>query len=389
MEYFSVKLSGLQQTISEEKSICEKLAALKSDINQVGWTLSFQVKSKQNIQKVINQLADNVEGFRSDMRVMQNVLENIHLQYKNTENKLCDKNTIISRIGDWFENTGNNIVINSESNSADWWKLAWDPIGKFGLGGTGISAIGNLITGDKSKLSTWGGLVQTGYDGYKAAKDIDWANAPWKTSTPTNGSTAEWWKKFFGLNADEIFDGAANLKTGGTLTGWSGAKAGWAGGLEKAVDDITPAGVIVSGVVNAFSNVDEHKDAFINAQTTEEKWEVVERGVQEAVLETAIDVGKGVLVGAAVTAGLAAVGVASAPVAAVAAASAVVCWGADVLCQELTGKPVNELISDAILDTKEAVEDFAEETIGKAVDVVKEGASALWDDITSKFSFGW
>ena len=155
------------------------------------------------------------------------------------------------------------------------------------------------------------------------------------------------------------------------------------------MQSVTPATVIVSGVVSTLSNIDEHKDAFNNASTVEERFEVVERATQEVILETAIDVGKGVLVGAAVTAGLAAVGVASAPVVVVGAISAGVCWGADVLCQELTGKPVTELISDALLDTKEAVEDFAKDVIGKGAEKVKEGASALWSGVKSKFSFGW
>ncbi len=399
MEQFSVKLSGLQNRILEEKIIVERLAGIEDNILSIGRGLSFQMKSKYNLQRTIEQLAADVGEARFNMSTMSVVLESIRLKYKNTEDKLCGRESDWTKIENWIDSVGCNIVPIAKSSSPDWAKGALSVMGKFGFGGAVVSTIGNFWRGDKGKFGTWGKAAKDIYNSFKAAKKVDWTNVPWKNTTATGGTKVEWLKKLVGFNIDEIFPGAKAVKNSGALRGVSGLKTGWSEGLKKAKGSVTKGSVIFSAVASAASNIDEYKDAYVNAETAEEKQKIVIRGIEETVVETAVDVGKGVLVTAGVTAVMGALGVASAPVAVVGAAGAAICWGADVLCEKLIGKSVTEAVSDGLLyakdkvvdfvgDAKEAVEDFAKDAIGKAANVVNEGAKALWGGVKSLFSFG-
>lgn len=119
-------------------------------------------------------------------------------------------------------------------------------------------------------------------------------------------------------------------------------------------------GVACDGIINYYDNQEEMRTEGISQK----------RAWEETISETVIDVGKGILVGAAVTAGLTAA-IGSAPVLAVAAGTAIVTVGADYATKKLTKlftgkeKDFTEFVSDGILDIKDkAVE---------GVNYVKEG----------------
>lgn len=106
------------------------------------------------------------------------------------------------------------------------------------------------------------------------------------------------------------------------------------------------AGVAVTSISNGFENYEEYQNGDISS----------ERAVVETVIETGVDVGLGALATAGTAAGLAALGVAGAPAIAVAAVGTTVVLGANWLCEEITGnffgeeKDIGEAIADGICD---------------------------------------
>lgn len=178
-----------------------------------------------------------------------------------------------------------------------------------------------------------------------------------------------------------------DLIEGGYLAVNAGAKAGWKdvfwASMNKEFDSLKfqtgktshniKAGVkwggyVLAAITNLIGNYDEfggNTSAFSNAAF----WE-------ESALETAIDIGVGVLAGA----GAAALLGASAPAVVVGAAGVAAVWAVDWATKKITGsfgeeKRFTEWASDTILDTAEAV-------VNKGKEFVKwagKGISRLWN----------
>lgn len=108
-------------------------------------------------------------------------------------------------------------------------------------------------------------------------------------------------------------------------------------------------GISLDGIVNAFENYNEAKSGEIST----------ERAVAETVLETTVDFSKDILIGAAVTAGIAAT-FTSAPVVVAGLVSCGINITVDWAFEKVTGKDMTETVSDTVLD-------IVEET-GKAID---------------------
>lgn len=111
------------------------------------------------------------------------------------------------------------------------------------------------------------------------------------------------------------------------------------------------------------------------------------RAVAETITETAIDVGKGWLIGTAVAAGVATT-VGSAPVLVVGAITVGVTVGLDWACKKITGaivgeeKRLTETVSDFVLDVGEAAIAGGRKVVSSVSSFVKSGCHAyllLWD----------
>lgn len=168
-------------------------------------------------------------------------------------------------------------------------------------------------------------------------------------------STAPTWLKRFSSNfGDNIVDQLSDfnvVKNGGK------AVASW-------------AGVVLDGVINAFENKEEYERGEITA----------ERAVAETITETAIDVGKDILIGAAVAAGIAAT-VGSAPVLVVGAVAAGVGFLVDWGFEKITGKDLTETVSDLVLDAGEAMGEFVSDVGDKVKDKFNELAGCFTNPI--------
>ena len=131
-----------------------------------------------------------------------------------------------------------------------------------------------------------------------------------------------------------------------------------ANGVGKAV--ASWGAVAVNGVLNWFNNKDEQA----NSNGTMSDGRVIAETITETAVDTALTYGTGIVVGAAVTAAL---GTVAAPGVVVVAASGAVVAGLNAGVKALTGKTTTEWISDAVLDTGEAIGNAAKnvsESIG-------------------------
>jgi len=181
-------------------------------------------------------------------------------------------------------------------------------------------------------------------------------------------STASSWSTRFYNNFQKL-DGPLERFKGG------GAKAAFAW-----------TGLALNATGNAISNYEKAKSGEISTG----------RAVAATITETAIDVGKDWLVGAAVTAGVAAT-IGSAPVIVVAAATIGVSVGLDWASKKITGtltgteKGVTEALSDLVLDVGEVAIAKTKQVTSSVVSSVKSGWSNLKTQTKKGFSplFGY
>ena len=118
-----------------------------------------------------------------------------------------------------------------------------------------------------------------------------------------------------------------------SLTGKKGARAATAAW----------AGVALSGITNAFSNIKEQKESGGTMSTGR----VIAETVTETAIDTVVTYGASAVVGAAITA---VTGVVAAPVV-VAVATGIALAGINAGVEALTGKSATEFVSDLALDT--------------------------------------
>lgn len=128
--------------------------------------------------------------------------------------------------------------------------------------------------------------------------------------------------------------------------------------------------VIISGVVNTISNVQEYKDS--NGEMS--KLRTGAEIVTETAIDTALTYGLSAVVGAGITA---VCGTVAAPGLLVVAASGLIITGANVACDHFFGKSLTETLSDAVLDTVEFVGDAVVTGAKRTGAVVKAAAIGI------------
>lgn len=207
----------------------------------------------------------------------------------------------------------------------------WAKTGNLSFAETGASA---LMEYAKDGTAALEGLYEWGI----REKDLIGKNAA--------KAAKDGWKALVGL--DDVFSGGI-AKTGSfserLAANFDNRIDDWVGDLTKTGKaGFEWAGMGLAVAVNAFSNFDEANRGEISG----------ERAVAETVLESAIDIGMDVAVGAAVAAGIGTVCTAGAPVVLVAAGTAAIGFGLDVLTKNVIdkekGRGFTEFVSDSILD---------------------------------------
>jgi len=355
-----VNFSGLDQIGSRCKSVASKVDGIQSDLQRTIRQIDWDVRYESNINSTANQISRKLEQYSNALEAYQRFIEDAKSEYvKLDEYKkldLADKLIAMPIDYDRFRPLGPDGRLKIFTDEF-WSNYGWKEI----LSGAGyIGTIYNLIS-DIRNGKSWADFGKAGVQTYQflsgAAKTF---NNYKKIGNAVGTKTAmAWWaKNVTGLKplgrastAKNPITRFANNLTNKTspfnaqfknvVNNFKGAN-----GVGKAI--ASWAGVAVTGIANAFSNIDEQKAS----NGTMSTGRVVAETITETAVDTALTYGAGIAVGAAVTAAL---GTVAAPGIVVVAASGAIVAGLNAGVKALTGKTTTEWISDGILDTGKAI----------------------------------
>lgn len=362
-----VDFAKLDQIGNRCKSVASKVDAVQSDLQHTIRQLDWDVRFEANINSTATQIARKLELYSKALENYQRFIEDAHSEYTKLDEykKLNITAKLDPRIHHILGPGGQLQIFTDEF----WSNYGWKEI----LSGAGyIGTIYSLIN-DIKNGKTWRDFAKNGVNAYQflsgAAKTY---NNYKKIGNAVGTKTAmAWWaKNVTGLKplgrastAKNPFTRFANNLTNKTspfnaqfknvVDNFKGAN-----GVGKAV--ASWGAVAVNGVLNWFNNKDEQA----NSNGTMSDGRVIAETITETAVDTALTYGTGIVVGAAVTAAL---GTVAAPGVVVVAASGAVVASLNAGVKALTGKTTTEWISDAVLDTGEAIGNAAKnvsESIG-------------------------
>lgn len=362
-----VDFAKLDQIGTRCKSVASKVDTIQSDLQHTIRQLDWDVRFESNINSTATQIARKLELYSKALENYQRFVEDAHSEYTKLDEykKLNITAQLDPRIYHILGPGGQLQIFTDEF----WSNYGWKEI----LSGAGyIGTIYSLIN-DIKNGKTWRDFAKNGVNAYQflsgAAKTY---NNYKKIGNAVGTKTAmAWWaKNVTGLKplgrastAKNPFTRFANNLTNKTspfnaqfknvVDNFKGAN-----GVGKAV--ASWGAVAVNGVLNWFNNKDEQA----NSNGTMSDGRVIAETITETAVDTALTYGTGIVVGAAVTAAL---GTVAAPGVVVVAASGAVVAGLNAGVKALTGKTTTEWISDAVLDTGEAIGNAAKnvsESIG-------------------------
>lgn len=362
-----VDFAKLDQIGNRCKSVASKVDTIQSDLQHTIRQLDWDVRFESNINSTATQIARKLELYSKALENYQRFVEDAHSEYtKLDEYKKLNITAQLDPRNFHILGPGGQLQIFTDEF---WSNYGWKEI----LSGAGyIGTIYSLIN-DIKNGKTWRDFAKNGVNAYQflsgAAKTY---NNYKKIGNAVGTKTAmAWWaKNVTGLKplgrastAKNPFTRFANNLTNKTspfnaqfknvVDNFKGAN-----GVGKAV--ASWGAVAVNGVLNWFNNKDEQA----NSNGTMSDGRVIAETITETAVDTALTYGTGIVVGAAVTAAL---GTVAAPGVVVVAASGAVVAGLNAGVKALTGKTTTEWISDAVLDTGEAIGNAAKnvsESIG-------------------------
>lgn len=350
MAEYIVSSNGISQVFSAEKTYADSLAGLSESLQSIKNALrvndySSRIRIEQQLQKIIDSLTHQ----SGQMSSLGTTLEQILNQYTKTEQTISDNVTKKStKTPQGGENTPQQNGADDEG--IDWNKELLTLFKKVlpadfapyvtllanGFTGSGVDSkiISEFIKSASAKYKFLGNLADNGAK--TAVMDLFGLGKYFKDGVPATAS-----ERFTAALTKELTAYKPNVGTaasaGKTIAKWGG--------------------VVASVVGNGISNYNEYSSGDISGG----------RAVAETIVETGIDIGKTALI----TAGVAAA-IGGAPVLAVTAVAVGVSWGADKICEMITGKGVTELVSDGLIDGAE-----------KAIDAVADVGSKVCGAISS------
>ena len=349
-----VEFSRLEQIGSQCKSVASKVDAIQEDFQRTVRQLDWDIRFESNINSTAKQLSRKLEQYVRTLESYRRFIEDAKNEYIKLDE--YDKLGLLTAKPIEFgiaEPGGKAEIFTDEF----WSNYGWKEI----LSGAGyIGTIYSLIS-DIRNGKTWSDFAKTGVSTYQFLSGAEKTFNNYKkigNAVGTRTAMAWWAKNAMGLKplgrastAKNPFTRFANNLTNKTSpfnAQFKNVVGNFKGtnGVGRAV--ASWAGVTVSGIVNAFSNLDEQK-ASNGAMST---GRVVAETITETAVETALTYGTGIVVGAAVTAAL---GASAAPGIVVVAASGAVVSAFNAGIKALTGNTTTEWISDGILDTSKAI----------------------------------
>lgn len=377
MAKFYVKPDVLEIMSEQEKNLSKRIYFLSDETESIMNNLTLSISSRQQLRNRLNSVIDETRSSANMISGMGDVVSSVSDLYTKVEQRIYMNAGGVGEFSLGGGGGGGGFRGESDSkqkNGWDIWKKLKSYIGKVGKVGKGTNVLvgwaNEIITGnhEDSILSNMKATWSYGWSIKSVIKKV-------KKAKVGKGHKIDW--------ADELF------ATGGAVKGIVkckslsvGQKASQAAASVwkheiRDLGKVKGIGTLLfSGAINAIDNFGgEYAEAIAGGDK-----QAMSRATKETVMETAVDWAKDIAIGSAVAAGFAAAGVA-APAVAVGAATVAVGAGADVVCKWATSKiigeekGVTELVSDAILDTCDAVKTGAE--------AIKNGAKAAWSGLTN------
>jgi len=358
-----VDFAKLDQIGSRCKTIASKVDAVQSDLQHTIRQLDWDIRFESNINSTATQLSRKLEQYSKALEAYDRFIKDAYNEYIKLDE--YQKPTLTAHIDPRIHQ------ILGPGGQLDYdWK---DFIKSFGNVGDVFGIFDNIFN-----ATTWNewavvglGIGQTIS---KIAKDYNNYTKIGRAIGSKN-AMAYFWRKQLGFNnvghASTASSPTArfynNLHNTTSAYNLSDAFAPLTGKKGIGTTVAAWAGVALTGISNAFSNVDEQK----TSNGTMSTGRVVAETVTETAIDTVVTYAGTAVVGAAITA---ATGVVAAPVA-VAVATGVAIAGINAGVEALTGKSATEWASDFVLDTASAVGD-----------AVADGAKAV-SSWFSKLSF--
>lgn len=341
-----VEFSGLNQIGSRCKSVASKVDAVQSDLQRTIRQLDWDVRFESNINSTATQISRKLEQYAKALEAYQRFIEDAHNEYVKLDE--FKKTNIADFIID-VKPIENQIVGPGGQFNYDW----NDIIKSFGNVGKIFGIFDNIF--NATTWNEWAAIgLSVGQTISKIAKDYNNYTKIGR-AIGTQNSMAYFWKKQFGFRSVGHASTASsptarfynNLHNTTSAYNLSDAFAPLTGKKGIGTTVAAWAGVALTGISNAFSNIDEQKAS----NGTMSNGRVVAETISETVIDTAVTYAGTAVVGAAITA---ATGVVAAPVA-VAVVTGVAIAGINAGVEALTGKSATEWVSDAVLDTASAV----------------------------------
>lgn len=343
-----VNFSGLDHIGSRCKSVASKVDGIQSDLQRTIRQLDWDVRYESNISSTANQIARKLEQYSNALEAYQRFIEDARAEYVKLDEYKKSEVFISAKPID-FHILGPGGQFNFHLKDL----ITSDLITSFGEAGSIFGIVNSVFT-----AATWTDWARTGLSVTKTintiAKDYNKYNKIGRAIGTAN-SDAYFWRNFFGFNkvgrASTASSASArfynNLHNTTSPYKLSSAFDSFAGKNGVVSSVAAWAGVALSGITNAFSNIEEQKES----NGTMSTGRVVAETVTETAIDTVVAYAGSAVVGAAITA---VTGAVAAPVV-VAAATGAALWGINAGCKAVFGKSATEAISDLALDTASAV----------------------------------
>lgn len=355
----------------------DRIQSVKRSCPGSGWARTSLLGS---LGDILNEM-EKEKRLYSDMKEAIGNAVSCYRTYEESIAK-CDSSSRAA----WGEDGGQGGDDADKKNGIWSWSDTWKIISKAGVIGTGISAIGQLVTGgiNAKNLLSSAKFVNSGIGGI--------------ATIVSKGAEAGWWKQLLGLQVAGEFKVCNGKFLGDIKNIWNKQfidDLGFGKAPANVADKVKVGTKWAGHLLTLAGNVVDNYGEFEGQGT----YGAV-RGTAETVIETGVDIAIGAGATALVGAGLAAAGIVSAPAVAVGALAVGVTWAANGVCKWITGgKDIGEVTADFICDVgegainlaKKGVEKVGEigENIGKGIskgiDKAKEGLSSAWKGICGIF----
>lgn len=357
---FTVNSQKLSGNVSELDAVSSSVYRVCSELGNIRVQQGIGGAAAAEVNRSLQGLGRSAEMHAVSIGKYAECLSTAVQRYQNAEQRICG-GAASNPAGD---NSGTSTVSATEKSnnetetnkgSSEWKKALAKGVGAFGIAGTVASTVLSIQdTGDpvKKMLTAAKGATKVVSQVADATENGEWLRRIVGAQRVAGSTTV----KGFGANlAKEI--GKYNFKNATSTAGKVKVVAKW-------------GGAVLTALTKGYENFTDPENSF---------W----RAALETVGETAVSIGKGMLITAGVAAVCAAIGF-TGPAIVVAGIGVGVSLGVDFIFKSITGKDFDECVSDFVLDLPKnisrTVGDWAKKT-GNAVSAAKKKISGWWNNM--------